>query len=185
LSETGACFTSAGNSHHGARRAVRPVIGPVVRTVAVIVRWRWRDVAGRGIPWPCGHRIAGHSVRRRSTRPARRGERGRDDIAVLALKADLTPAALATADIDRCARRNECDDGIGRSGALPQVDIATDDGRWRRACSRRGWCARFERWCYGSWRWRGVCRVLRESGLRPNGTAQDRRESRDFPDAHR
>ena len=70
------------------------VIRSVIRTVvAVIVRRRWRDVAGR--------RAANNSARRRPARSARRGECGRDDIAVLALIADLAPAGIAAAHVDR------------------------------------------------------------------------------------
>src|ERR1700733_8935481 len=129
----------------------------VIGAVAVIV---WPVIGRR-----CG--IDGRGRRIAGWRPARRwaarSEARCNHVAVLTLERDLAPLALTAGHINRSARRNFGDDGIGRARPLPQVDRGVDD-RWRRAALRP--TGRRRPSLRTIWRWRPAWRrTWRRAGL--------------------
>jgi hypothetical protein len=147
-----------------------PVIvrATVVRTVAVIIR----AVIGR-------RRTIDRAVIARR-RIARRGATcngaGRgcssalakarcDDVAILALPAHLAPLTAAIADLDRTAGGDLADNGIGRSGTLPQVDGRVDE---RRRCLAWSAGRRWSRLLRARWRRAGLLRAGLPHGGAPH-----------------
>src|SRR5580693_7187763 len=105
--------------------------GSVIATVVI----RRRVVAGRGrivarrrssVARRRGTGRSGVSGTAHGARSARR-DAALDDVAVLVLKRDLTPAAFATVYSDGRAGWDKGDDGVSRPGPVAQVDVGMRD----------------------------------------------------------